>query len=133
MSNKHEKHLRRVAAEAEAAQVAQLKNGVAATMRNKLNLDEKRLRPLADQVLLRIELEEERGGIIIPEQAQLGAAALPVGLVVAVGPDVKRVKLGERVLVHPSDVRKIDTLLWLAPDPKLLCGIEKAGAKVQTA
>lgn len=112
---------------------AEAQGAIAASVRNKLNLDEKRLRPLADQVLLRIELEEERGGIIIPQQAQLGTAALPVGVVVAIGPDVKRAKVGDRLLVHQSDVRKIDTLLWLAPDAKLLCGFEPAAPKVQTA
>lgn len=113
MSNKNEKLLRR-------AQV----NGTqpAPKLQNLLGLDASRFAPLADQVLLEVELESEsRGGIILPaavQQRELGG--LPVGRVLAIGPDVKRVTVGDFVLADPREAAKIDVLLWLVPDAKLL-------------
>ncbi len=91
-------------------------------LQNLLGLDAGRFAPLADQVLLEVELEtESRGGIILPaavQQRELGG--LPVGRVLAVGPEVKRVTVGDYVLAPPREAAKIDVLLWLVPDAKLL-------------
>lgn len=101
------------------------KNRQQAELKNVLNVDPKRFHPLHDQALLTMELETQTsGGIIVPHQAQQNG--LLVGLVVEAGPEVKRAKVGERVLVNPRDVRvsKIDTLLWLAPDATLLAKVD---------
>ena len=113
MSGKQEKMLRQLAANGRQPQTK---------LENILGLDASRFEPLADQVLLDVVLEQEsRGGIIIPaaaQQSQLGG--LPIGRVLAVGPEVKRVKVGDTVLANPREAAKIDVLLWLLPDAKLL-------------
>lgn len=93
--------------------------------RNVLNLDPKRFHPLHDQVLLEMEIEKQRGSILIPETSQQNVALL-VGVVLEAGPEVKRAKVGDRVLVNHKDIRvsKIDTLLWLAPDATLFCKVD---------
>src|SRR5262245_10246561 len=90
-------------------------------LQNLLGLDAKRFHPLGDQVLIEVELESQRGSIVLPAQAQqreLGG--LPVGRVLEVGPSVKAVKAGDLVLAPPREAQKIDVLLWLIPEGKLL-------------
>lgn len=46
-----------------------------------------------------IPQEVSEGGVIVPENQQLSASFIsPVGWVVAVGPDVKHVKVGQKVI-----------------------------------
>lgn len=101
-------------------------------VKNLLGLEIERFTPLADQVLLDVQVEKQRGSIIIPTSAQQSAAlGMPVGRVAAVGDKVERVKVGDLVLVNPRDptVSRIDVLMWLAPEAKILC---KVAPKVES-
>jgi co-chaperonin GroES (HSP10) len=116
MSNKQEKEARRLAA---------MHAQPPAKLQNILGLDAKRFHPMADQVLLDVQLEEQRGSIIVPvaaQQRELGG--LPLGRVLAVGDGVTRVKVGDLVLADPREAKKIDVLLWLTPDTKLLARVD---------
>ncbi len=110
--------------EANRAALQQAQQQQQPKLENILGLDPSRFQPLADQVLLSIELEKEKStesGLIVlarAEAQQLGG--LPLGRVIAVGPDVKRVAVGDTVLAPPRDAAKIDVLLWLVPDAKIL-------------
>lgn len=104
-------------------------------LQNLLGLDAGRFHPMADQVLVEVELESEtKSGIILPTQVQqreLGG--LPLGRVLEVGDEVKRVKAGDLVLAPPRDAAKIDVLLWIVPEAKLLCRVDpKPEQLVQT-
>jgi len=107
--------------------IAQRQTEALSKIENILGLDPKRFHPLADQVLVSVELEQEsRGGIIIPQAAQDREArgGLPVGLVLEVGDKVTKVKAGDFVLAPPRDAAKIDMLLWLVPEAKLLAKVD---------
>lgn len=96
-------------------------------VKNLLNLDPKRFHPLADQVLLEVQVEKQRGSIIIPVSAQQsGALGMPVGRVLEVGPKVTTLKAGDQVLVSPRDPKlsRIDVLLWLAPEEICRCKVD---------
>lgn len=58
--------------------------------------DDERLRPLHDQLAVRVEVDPEltRGGLYIPDVARRGESA--VGVVVAVGPGRRDPDTGER-------------------------------------
>ncbi len=69
------------------------------------------IRMLQDRVLVSVEGEpgERRsgGGIVIPATASVGRR-LAWGLVVAIGPNVRQVALGDRVLYDPEDRAEVE-------------------------
>jgi chaperonin GroES len=65
---------------------------------------------LNDRVLVRIESEGERrstGGILIPATAQMGKR-LAWAEVVAVGPNVRSMEVGDQVLFNPEDRYEVE-------------------------
>ena len=66
---------------------------------------------LHDRVLVREDNDgrERRsmGGIVIPSTAQVGKR-LSWGMVVAIGPNVRNVELGDRVLFEPEDRGQVE-------------------------
>ncbi len=64
----------------------------------------KRFTPIGRKVVIyAYKVDETAGGVALPDVAvEKGDWRTPVGLVLAVGPEVKQVKEGQRVLVHPS-------------------------------
>lgn len=66
----------------------------------------KRFVPVGDQVAIHVYLmTETQGGVLLPDRAAEGGDwRSPMGLVVAVGPDVKQIKEGDKVVLHPSTV-----------------------------
>jgi chaperonin GroES len=68
------------------------------------------IRMLGDRVLVSIESEGERrsgGGILIPATASVGKR-LAWAEVVATGPSVRQVQLGDRVLFDPEDRAEVE-------------------------
>jgi len=68
------------------------------------------IRMLHDRVLVAIESEGERrsgGGILIPATASVGKR-LSWAEVVATGPNVRQVELGDRVLFDPEDRAEVE-------------------------
>ena len=65
---------------------------------------------LADRILVDLEADGERrstGGILIPATAQMGRR-LPWGAVVAVGPNVRAMEAGDKVLFNPEDRYEVE-------------------------
>jgi len=70
------------------------------------------IRMLHDRVLVSVDREagERRssGGIVIPATAALGARRLAWSRVAAVGPHVRSVEVGDRVLFDPEDKAEVE-------------------------
>ena len=65
---------------------------------------------LHDRILVSSEIEGERksgGGILIPATVKMGHR-LAWASVVAVGPNVRSVKVGDRVLFDPEEVAEVE-------------------------
>jgi chaperonin GroES len=68
------------------------------------------IRMLNDRVLVSMEAEGERrsgGGIVIPATASVGKR-LAWAVVVAIGPNVRQIGLGDRVLFDPEERLEVD-------------------------
>ena len=68
------------------------------------------IRMLHDRVLVSLETEGERrsgGGIVIPATAAVGKR-LAWAVVVATGPSVRQVQLGDRVLFDPEERLEVE-------------------------
>ena len=64
------------------------------------------IRMLHDRVLVSVDREGERrssGGIVIPATAAMGGRRLAWSRVAAIGPHVRSVEVGDRVLFDPED------------------------------
>jgi chaperonin GroES len=74
--------------------------------------DKTPVRMLHDRVLVQIDKEagERRssGGIVIPATAALGNRRLSWAQVAAIGPHVRAVELGDRVLFDPEDKAEVE-------------------------
>jgi chaperonin GroES len=74
--------------------------------------DKTPIRMLHDRVLVRLDKEagERRssGGIVIPATAALGNRRLAWARVAAIGPHVRAVELGDRVLFDPDDKAEVE-------------------------
>jgi chaperonin GroES len=69
------------------------------------------IRLLHDRVLVSVDKEGERrssGGIVIPATAALGGRRLAWSRVAAVGPHVRAVEVGDRVLFDPEDKSEVE-------------------------
>jgi chaperonin GroES len=70
------------------------------------------IRMLHDRVLVQLDKEagERRssGGIVIPATAALGGRRLAWSRVAAVGPHVRSLELGDRVLFDPEDKAEVE-------------------------
>jgi len=65
---------------------------------------------LHDRILVSSEMEGERrsgGGILIPATVKMGHR-LSWAIVVATGPNVRSVKVGDRVLFNPDEVAEVE-------------------------
>jgi chaperonin GroES len=66
---------------------------------------------LHDRVLVSVDTEGERrssGGIVIPATAALGGRRLVWSRVAAVGPHVRSVEVGDRVLFDPDEKAEVE-------------------------
>lgn len=74
--------------------------------------DKTAIRMLHDRVLVQLDKDagERRtgGGIVIPATAALGSRRLGWAKVVAIGPHVRAVELGDRVLFDPEDKADVE-------------------------
>jgi chaperonin GroES len=74
--------------------------------------DKTPIRMLHDRVLVQIDKEagERRstGGIVIPATAALGNRRLAWARVAAIGPHVRAVEIGDRVLFDPEDKAEVE-------------------------
>ena len=74
--------------------------------------DKTPIRMLHDRVLVRLDAEagERRssGGIVIPATAAMGNKRLAWARVAAIGPHVRAVELGDRVLFDPDDKAEVE-------------------------
>ena len=74
--------------------------------------DKTPIRMLHDRVLVQLDKEagERRssGGIVIPATAALGNRRLAWSRVAAIGPHVRAVELGDRVLFDPDDKAEVE-------------------------
>ena len=74
--------------------------------------DKTPIRMLHDRVLVQVDRDagERRssGGIVIPATAALGNRRLAWSRVAAVGPHVRSVELGDRVLFDPEDKAEVE-------------------------
>ena len=70
------------------------------------------VRMLHDRVLVQLDADagERRssGGIVIPATAELGNRRLAWSRVAAIGPHVRAVELGDRVLFDPDDKAEVE-------------------------
>jgi len=66
-------------------------------MENKFNVDE--TTPLRDYIIAEIVIQATKSGIILSDNAKENAAHVLTA--VKVGPDVKDVKVGDVLMVHP--------------------------------
>ncbi len=70
------------------------------------------IRMLHDRVLVSVDREsgERRssGGILIPATASVGSRRLDWSRVVAIGPHVRSVEIGDRVLFDPDDKGEVE-------------------------
>ena len=77
-----------------------------------MSTDRTPVRMLHDRVLVRLDVEagERRssGGIVIPATAALGGKRLGWARVAAIGPHVRAVELGDRVLFDPDDKPEVE-------------------------
>ncbi len=73
-------------------------------------LDNLPVKMLADRILVDLESDGERrstGGILIPATAQMGKR-LAWGEVMAVGPNVRAMEVGDHVLFNPEDRYEVE-------------------------
>jgi chaperonin GroES len=73
--------------------------------------DKTPIRMLHDRVLVAVDEEGERrssGGIVIPATAAMGGRRLAWSQVKAVGPHVRSVEVGDRVLFDPADKAEVE-------------------------
>ena len=73
--------------------------------------DKTPIRMLHDRVLVSVDTEGERrssGGIVIPATAVMGSRRLQWVRVAAVGPHVRTVEVGDRVLYDPEDKAEVE-------------------------
>jgi chaperonin GroES len=73
--------------------------------------DKTPIRMLHDRVLVSVDTEGERrssGGILIPATAALGGRRLAWSRVAAVGPQVRTVEVGDRVLFDPDGKSEVE-------------------------
>jgi chaperonin GroES len=73
--------------------------------------DKTPIRLLHDRVLVSVDQEGERrstGGIVIPATAALGGRRLSWSRVAAIGPHVRTVEVGDRVLFDPEDKSEVE-------------------------
>ena len=73
--------------------------------------DKTPIRLLHDRVLVSVDTEGERrssGGIVIPATAAMGGRRLSWSRVAAVGPHVRAVEVGDRVLFDPEDKAEVE-------------------------
>jgi chaperonin GroES len=74
--------------------------------------DKTPIRMLHDRVLVQLDTEagERRstGGIVIPATAALGNRRLAWARVAAIGPHVRAVEIGDRVLFDPEDKAEVE-------------------------
>jgi chaperonin GroES len=74
--------------------------------------DKKPIRMLHDRVLVALDAEagERRssGGIVIPATAAMTGRRLAWSSVVAIGPNVRAVEVGDRVLFDPQDKAEVE-------------------------
>jgi len=90
---------------AEAAPTAPASRTFASSRTDKLPV-----KMLSDRILVDLESEGERkstGGILIPATAQVGKR-LAWGEVVALGPNVRSMEVGDQVLFNPEDRYEVD-------------------------
>jgi chaperonin GroES len=69
------------------------------------------IRMLHDRVLVSVDTEGERrssGGIVIPTTTALGCRRLAWSRVAAIGPHVRSVEVGDRVLFDPEDKAEVE-------------------------
>ena len=69
------------------------------------------IRMLHDRVLVSVDKEGERrssGGIVIPATAAMGSRRLSWARVAAIGPHVRSVEVGDRVLFDPEDKAEVE-------------------------
>ena len=69
------------------------------------------IRMLHDRVLVSVDREGERrssGGIVIPATAAMGGRRLSWAKVAAVGPHVRSVEVGDRVLFDPEEKAEVE-------------------------
>lgn len=67
-----------------------------------------KIQPIADYIFLSIEeKKEDSGGIILSD---ISKDKQPIGLVEAVGPDVKNIKVGDKVIFNAFIVKEIEVL-----------------------
>ena len=69
------------------------------------------IRMLHDRVLVSVDSEGERrssGGIVIPATAVMGSRRLSWARVAAIGPHVRTVEIGDRVLFDPEDKAEVE-------------------------
>jgi chaperonin GroES len=74
------------------------------------SLDKLPVKMLNDRILVDLETDGERrstGGILIPATAQMGKR-LAWGEVVAVGPNVRTMEVGDHVLFNPEDRYEVE-------------------------
>ena len=73
--------------------------------------DKTPIRLLHDRVLVSVDADGERrssGGIVIPATAAMGGRRLSWSKVAAVGPHVRAVEVGDRVLFDPEDKAEVE-------------------------
>ena len=73
--------------------------------------DKTPIRMLHDRVLVSVDKEGERrssGGIVIPATAAMGSRRLSWARVAAIGPHVRSVEVGDRVLFDPQDKAEVE-------------------------
>jgi chaperonin GroES len=73
--------------------------------------DKTPIRMLHDRVLVSVDDQGERrstGGIVIPATAVMGGRRLAWSRVAAVGPHVRSVEVGDRVLFDPDDKSEVE-------------------------
>lgn len=73
--------------------------------------DKTPIRMLHDRVLVTLDREGERrssGGILIPATAAMGSRRLSWSRVAAIGPHVRTVEVGDRVLFDPEDRGEVE-------------------------
>jgi len=69
------------------------------------------IRMLHDRVLVSVDKEGERrstGGIVIPATAVMGGRRLAWARVAAIGPHVRSVEVGDRVLFDPDEKAEVE-------------------------
>ena len=73
--------------------------------------DKTPIKMLHDRVLVSVDKEGERrstGGIVIPATAVMGGRRLAWARVAAIGPHVRSVEVGDRVLFDPEDKAEVE-------------------------